>query len=90
MTKAIEIVNEMMKVVDSELDRLSASYAKTSPTNIYDAGYRRTLENLEDIQIRKYNTLREVKMALENEMKKDFAEGFDTVCPNSESEGVKV
>ena len=76
MTKAIEIVEGMMKEIDKELDRLSASYAKTSPTNIYDASYRKTLVELKDIQVRKYNTLREVKHALEEELRNNFREGF--------------
>lgn len=76
MTRAIEIVNEMLNEVDKELDRLSASFAKTSPTNIYDAGYRRTLENLEEIQIRKMTTLRDLKRRFEAELEKDFSEGF--------------
>ena len=77
MTRAIEIVNEMINEVDKELDRLSASFAKTSPTNIYDASYRITLMELENGQIRKLTTLRDLKRRFEAELGKDFSEGFE-------------
>ena len=85
MTRAYEIIEKMMQDVSKEMDKLADSYARTSPTNIYDVSYRHTLEKLKDIQISKYNTLREVKMAFEDEIKRDFAEGFGKGVDNEDN-----
>lgn len=65
MDRAIELINGMMKECDAELDKLSNQFSKTNPHNIYDASYRETLVRLKDIQISRYNVLRDVKKVLE-------------------------
>lgn len=66
MDRAIEIVKEMIEACDKELDRLSNQYAKTNPSNIYDAYYRDTLVRLKETQITRFSVLCEVRKALEN------------------------
>lgn len=77
MERALEIINEMIRKVDKEIDENRKRFEKTNPNNIYDQDYRKMLLDIHARNMNKYMTLCDVKRAFEDEIAKDFSEGFD-------------
>lgn len=60
MKKAIEIVRGMVAEVNKEMDGVQFNYSNTRPDSIYDAGYRKLLEQMHDRLIIKSVVLNDV------------------------------
>ena len=60
MKKAIEIVEAMIAKVNTELHEVQEKYKGTRPDSIYDASYRKVLEQMHDRLIAKSIVLEDV------------------------------
>lgn len=65
MNNAIEIVKGMIAKIDAELDAVQNNYKSTRPDSIYDASYRKMLEQMHDRLIVKTIALKDVVGELE-------------------------
>ena len=65
MKKAIEIVKGMITRVNTELYDVQERYRRTRPDSIYDASYRKVLEQMHDRLIAKSIVLEDVVRELE-------------------------
>ena len=65
MNKAIEIVKGMIAKVNAEMDDVQSNYKRTRPDSIYDANYRKVLEQMHDRLIAKTIVLEDVVKELE-------------------------
>ena len=65
MKKAIEIVEAMIAKVNTELHEVQEKYKGTRPDSIYDASYRKLLEQMHDRLITKTIVLEDVERELE-------------------------
>lgn len=65
MKKAIEIVEAMLAKVNNELHDVQEKYKGTRPDSIYDASYRKLLEQMHDRLIAKSIVLEDVVRELE-------------------------
>lgn len=65
MEKAIKIVEGFIARLNRELDENRASYARTKADSIFDADYRRMLENIHNRTMSKLIVLEDVKRALD-------------------------
>ena len=65
MKKAIEIVKGMIAKVNAELYDVQNSYKRTRPDSIYDASYRKVLEQMHDRLIAKSIALEDVIREME-------------------------
>lgn len=71
MKKAIEIVEAMIAKTNEELDEVQVKYSRTRPDSIYDASYRKLLEQMHDRLITKTVVLEDVARELERAENRD-------------------